>query len=483
MNTIAMPNNTAAEPKPSLRQRLIDRLGRNFEADVADFQPGLLAIQESPPARLPRAMFYVVATLFVLLLAWAVFGKLDIVASAEGKLIPASYTKIVQPAESGVVREILVKDGDEVQAGQVLVRLDPTLAGADAQTVASELAFKRKTLRRIDAELAGQPIALAAGDDPGIFAQVQAQGLARRQAYLDSLAQETATKQQAEGQLSAAQETLSKLQQTLPTYRRQAEAHKKLVDEGFFSALAGADKEREFIEKSQELKAQQATVASLRSTISAQNQKVAALTSQYRSQLQTERTEVMAQLAKLGQDDKKQTFRQGLLELRAPQAGRVKDLATTTPGAVVQPGMVLLTLVPKGEELLVEVQVRNEDVGFVQPGQEVQVKLATYPFQKYGLLQGTVQTVAADSQTPQQQAQTATSMSAAANPLTYRALIKLQTQYLEQPASSSASGKPRRLPLEAGMAATAEIHQGKRSVLEYLLSPVQKVAHEAGRER
>jgi HlyD family secretion protein len=297
--------------------------------------------------------------------------------------------------------------------------------------------------------------------------QTQAQG--HRQAYLDALAQETATRERAAHDLAAAQETLAKLRQTSRLAQDSADAHRRLVAEGFYSAIAFNDKARDAIELAQDLKAQLSTTQGLQATIAAQDKKIAALTSNFRNQLQAERTEVLGQLGKLEQDGRKLAFKRELLELRAPQAGVVKDIATTTLGAVVQPGMVLLTLVPKGERLLAEVQVRNEDVGFVQPGQAVRLKVAAYPFQKYGLLEGRVQTVAADAQTSETSARQPVAQG-------YRALIRLQSQTLD-------SGQAKPLALESGMQVVAEIHQGTRSVMEYLLSPLQKAAHEAARER
>ncbi|MDP3229117.1 MAG: HlyD family type I secretion periplasmic adaptor subunit [Acidovorax sp.] len=452
----------------SLTQALTKRL----LPDAAEFSPGLLAIQESPMPKLPRLIFYIVAVLFAILLGWAIFAKVDIVAVAEGKLVPISYTKIVQPAEAGVVAEIVVKEGDQVQAGQVLIRLDPTMTGADSRSLASELSLKRLTLRRVDSELAGIPLAIKDGDEPAMISQVQAQANAHRQAFTDALAQEVATRERAQNELRAAQETLTKLKSTLPSYEQSAKAHSKLVAEGFLSPIAGNDKEREAIEKSQDLKAQAATVQGLLSTITAQDKKIAGLSSTFRSQLLIERTEAMGQLAKLEQDTQKMGYKTGLLELKAPQAGIVKDVATTSKGAVVQPGMVLLTLVPKGEQLLAEVQVKNEDVGFVQAGQQVRVKVAAYPFQKYGLIEGRIQTLAPDAQSNSNNpGQTALQG--------YKALVKLDTQFLE----SLNGDASQRKGLEAGMQVAAEIHQGRRTIMEYLLSPVQKVSAEAGRER
>lgn len=449
-----------------------------LDAEAIEFAPGLLGIQESPPPKLPRAVIYTVVSLCAAMLLWAAVGRLDIVAVAEGKLVPQTYVKIVQPAEAGIITEILVREGDAVEAGQVLVRLDPTLTGADQQTLAHELAMRRLALRRIDAELAGAPLLAQKGDDPILLTQVQLQGAQRRQAYLDALAQETAQRRRLEQDLSASQETVKKLRTTLPSYEQSATAHRRLVAEGFLSPLAGNEKEREAIEKEQDLKSQSATAEGLVAGIAAQDKKMAALTSNYRSQLLTERTDVIATLAKLEQDSRKAGFRQTLLELRAPQAGVVKDLATTSRGAVVQPGMVLLTLVPKGEQLVAEVQIKNEDVGFVQPGQAVQLKLAAYPFQKYGLMQGTVQTVAADAQAISQN-NAMTMPQGGGSPAGYKAIVKLKTQQLE----TRSGDEVKRYPLEPGMQVAAEINQGHRTVMEYLLSPVSKAVHEAGRER
>ena len=375
----------------------------------------------------------------------------------------------MQPAEAGIVKDVLVGEGDSVEQGRVLISLDPTIAGADSQALASDIALKRLTLRRIDAELQGAPLAPRAGDDSDLFEQVQTQTRAHRQAYLDALSQETAARERAAHDLDAAQETLTKLVATSKLAEASAGAHKRLVADGFYSAIAFNDKERDAIELAQDLKAQASTAQGLRATITAQDRKVAALTSNFRNQLQAERTEIVGQLRKLEQDSRKLSFRRELLELRAPQAGIVKDIATTTLGAVVQPGMVLLTLVPKGERLLAEVQVRNEDVGFVQPGQLVRLKVAAYPFQKYGLLEGRVQTVAADAQTSETSDRHAVAQG-------YKALIRLHSQSLDTTQSQA-------LALESGMQVVAEIHQGTRSVMEYLLSPVQRVAHEAARER
>ena len=213
-------------------------------------------------------------------------------------------------------------------------------------------------------------------------------------------------------------------------------------------------------------------MASLKATIAQTEQRIAQIHSGYRQQLHNERVEAEAAYARLNQDWDKQQHRHTLLELKAPQAGVVKDLATHTPGTVVAPGTILLTLVPQNEPLIAEVWVDNADAGFVLERQRARVKIAAFPFQKYGMLDGTVLRVGADAQ--ERGAGDGASAARLAQPeAVYKALIAL-----DPPSGDSVA-----LRLVPGMVVSAEIHIGRRSVVEYLFSPIQKTAHEAGRER
>jgi hemolysin D len=213
--------------------------------------------------------------------------------------------------------------------------------------------------------------------------------------------------------------------------------------------------------------------------IAQSEQKLKSIKSNYDSQLQTERVQASGEASKIAQELGKQTYKSSLLELRAPTAGTVKDLATHTRGAVVSPGTILMTVVPKDEPLLAEVQIRNEDVGFVAAGQTVKVKLSAYPFQKFGMLEGKVKTVSADSNAAQNDSQQVQRLGSADTQvaLNYKAMVALDQQQLVSQASQEV------LKLSAGMQVVAEIHQGRRTVFEYLTSPVQKISKEAGRER
>jgi HlyD family secretion protein len=433
-----------------------------MSADPADFSPPLLRIQEKPPAPLAGWVLRLLIALVVCLFLWAALGRLDIVAVADGKLVPSSYLKIVQPAEQGIVKEILVREGEKVSEGQVLVRMDPALANADVRAIQAD--NKRLALRRIDAQLGGKPLSRERNDPAELYAQVSAQHAANVRAYQNALAQERALLAKAHHDLTAAQATKAKLEQVLPHYVEQEKAFEKLTQDGFAGRILYTDKQRERIEKEQDLRTQEATIRSAQALIEQSEQKAGQITADYRRSLQTERVEVAAQLERATQELAKLAHRHELLELRAPQAGIVKDLATHTAGTVAAPGTILMTLVPEGDLLVAEVWLSNQDVGFVRPGQEAKLKLATFQFQKYGLLHGRVLHINADaSEVPNTHA------------LAFRALVELANQELLTDG--------RRYALQPGMQVAGEIHLGTRTILEYLLSPVQKAFHEAGRER
>ncbi|MFZ2890611.1 HlyD family type I secretion periplasmic adaptor subunit [Sulfuricurvum sp.] len=447
-----------------------------MKPEAIEFAPGLLAIQESPPSKLPKTILYLVIVLFFILLGWAIFGKLDIVATAEGRLIPKSYVKIVQPAEGGVIKEILVHEGQSVQKGDVLMRMDGTAMLSDTRSVEGEMRLRSLQLRRIDAELGSGTLAKSSEDPEDLYLQTQQQYAAHRQAYHDAQAQEMQVLKKTEHDLSAAQEVLSKLEQTLPMYRRNAESFKKLADSGYISRIEADDKEREKIEKEQDYHAQKATVAGLSSAVEASRKRLAQLSSNDKSQLENERSDTQSQYKRLVQEWGKNVYKSSLLELKAPQSGIIKDLATHTQGSVVSPGTVLMSLVPYDDPLQAEVMIKNEDVGFVHPGQKVKVKLVAYPFQKYGMIEGKVVHVGADAiQSTTPPPSTSQSEPSQGMVMTYKALIRLNVQELEV--------DTKRLKLTPGMQTIAEIHLGRRTVMEYLLSPVQKAWQESGRER
>lgn len=447
-----------------------------LNAEMQDFAPGILKVQNKPPSPLPRLVLYGLLGLFLVAVLWIIFGRLDIVAVAQGKLVPLTYVKIVQPSEAGIVEKILVTEGQEVKAGQVLMRMDTQLADADSKAVLAEFRRRGIQLRRIDAEMNNQPFTKLPSDPENLYLQAESQYRANRQALQDAVGQEQALLIKAREDLSGAREVHGKLKQILPVYQNSEQAYQQLAKEGYAGRLEADDKSRERIEKEQDLRTQTYSIASLQATIAQSQKRLAQITSTARQKLQEERVEALAQYQKLEQDWAKQSHKNTLLELKAPQGGTVKDLGTHTEGTVVSPGTVLMTLVPKNEQLQAEVWVENEDAGFIRPNQPVKVKVLSYQFQKYGMADGVLSYIGADASDAKQTTNSQdTTNKDNTPPAKYRALITLKTQSL--------SVEDERFELSPGMQVAAEVKLGTRTILEYLLSPVQKAFHEGGRER
>jgi len=465
--------------KQSAWSKISGRLFNTSETDPLDFSPAIVRLQEKPPVPLGRAVLKTVIILFVGLLLWAAIGRLDIVAVADGKLVPQTYLKIVQPAEQGIVKEILVKEGQSVRSGQVLLRMDAVLSDAQGKSIVSEYHRLSLTLRRIEAELGGRSLNREIGDPADLYAQVYAQYNANRRSNETALDEQRSVLEKARQEMASAREVKKKLEQVLPHYREQENAYDQLLLDGHVSKLETSAKKSERIEKEQDLRAQEFVMKSSQAIIAQAQKRMDQLAADYQRQLQTERVETTGELEKVRQELAKQRHQHDLLELKAPQDGVVKDLATHTAGTVVEPGTILMTLVPLNEPLQAEVWVSNEDVGFIRPSQQVKLKLSAYTFQKYGMIDGRVEQVGADASDDRNSTnlsgQEDNSKRKVDSRLFYKTLVTLSSQQL------ITDGKAHNLT--PGMQVAAEIKLGTRSVLEYLFSPVSKAFQEAGRER
>lgn len=449
------------------RRRTDDRA-----AGIAAFDPALLRLEETPPSPLPRRVLHALLALLAMLAVALFAGRLDVVVVAEGRLVPRTLLKIVQPADAGVVREILVEEGMAVVAGQPVLRLDARLADADVRAHRIELAQRLLQLRRLDAELENLAMEPHPDDPQDLFARTAAQLGANRAAFGDAVAQAGAQIARIDQELAAALEVQEKMSRTVPIAQTMAVRYDRLRQEGFVSELFALERERDRIEREQDLRAQRHTVRALKASLDQARRQHAQVVSGHRRQLHAERAEASAHAARLREELDKQLVRREQIELTSPQAGVVKELAIRTVGTVVSAGTVLLTLVPAGDALEAEVIVRNEDAGFVRAGQRAQLKVAAFPFQKYGLVEAEVLRIGPDAA---EAAVNRTSGEEAQPAGGYRARLALAAQSLAFDGS--------RLPLASGMFASAEIHLGHRAVLDYLLAPVQKAWHEAARER
>lgn len=415
--------------------------------------------QLAPVHRLIGGVLIVMVLAFA---AWAAFGQLDIVVQAQGKLVPASAVKVSQPVEAGTVVELLVKDGESVKAGALLARLDSTQSATESGALQAELTLAKARLTALDATLRGH-------EPTTTQATVDTEFLLRNQAYREAVLGAQSALAKAEAELAATQQALTKQQRTLTLAERSEAAHASLKDQGFVSDLAYQDKLKERIEREQDARSLEATARANAAAVAQARSALASVTSQFRQQLAQERTQVVSQLQRTEAELSKADHRTALTEVRAPVDGVVNSLAVRSAGQVVAAGAALMAIVPADEALIAEAWVRNEDVGFVSPGMPTKVKLAAFPFQKYGWLEGEVTWVGADSEVPEAM------RNGQGEPLFYKARIALKAQALVRDGKS--------FGVKPGMQAMVDVQLGKRSLLEYLTSPLKRSVLEAARER
>ena len=434
----------------------------------ADYTAATLEVLERPVSPTARATTRVALAGLAAALAWLCLGRVDIVATAEGKLAPEGSVKLVQAAAGGVVSAIHVHDGDSVRAGQPLIDLDPTVAGADlaeARKAVAAAAIEIARNRAIADALRGGTGALRLpdGTDPAVAdtqRRLVAARLADAHAGAASLAAARAT---AEADADAARAQIAKLDGTVPILDHELDALNSLAKKGFTPKLRILELERQRqaeagdreVARTQRARGQ-AEARRLGEQAVAQRQAAehTALTDLARAQADaTLRSEELVKAER----------RARLTALTAPVDGTVQQLSVHTLGGVVEPGRPLMVIVPATGGLTLQARLRGRDAGFVRAGQPVAVKLDAYAFTRYGTVPGRVVSVSRDS------------IADARLGSVYLLRVRLDRDWIGIDGA--------RVPLGSGTQATADIRTGTRPLIDYLLSPLRAAGMQAGRER
>jgi len=451
------------------------------------FLPAALEIVETPASPTFRVTAALISAFLFVAIAWSYVGHVDIVATAPGKVIARERTKIIQPSDTGEVREIDVAEGDHVAAGQVLIRLDPTMAKADQARYGDDLLQAVLDRARLRAELSPSPDDPFTGTQapPDLVAAARARleaDLREHSAKLAKNDEQTAQKRAQEAQIGA---QIAKIDAALPLVQARADIRREGMQTQFGTKLDYYQQQQQLVEmqhdrivnqrKREEVVAELSTLAVERSQIEAEFRSAAY------SDLAKANREISGATGELAKAER----RNALHTLVAPVAGIVQELSVHTLGGVVTPAQQLLRIVPTDGGIEVEAVVANQDVGFLEVGQPAEIKVDTFPFTRYGLIHGQVREVSHDSVDEGQTDQRREGTSAAGDApttgvqrsrqLVYTARLALDQTYLD------VDGKP--MELQPGMSVTAEIKTGKRRVLDFLLSPFHRYSHDALRER
>jgi len=419
-----------------------------------------------PPSKgLSRLMLALIA-LLAGFLGWSAIAPLEEFTSGRGRVIPASKIQLVQNLEGGIVREIAVREGALVREGDVLVRIDPTQAGSSLGEAREKIFGLKALIARLEAEVEIRPLAFPPeleAQRPGLVAHQRDHYETRRrelEAVTSALDQQERQRAQEVVELEAKIATLTKglelareeLQLIRPLERTRAASRSEVLQiEVRVNDTEGNLKAAELALP--RVKAAMAEVTDRR------NEKLSAFRGDALQKLASARVEIAAlQESSRGSQDKVDRT-----VVRAPVAGIVKSVHMTTVGQVVSPGSSLVEIVPMNDSLLIEAQVRPQDIAFLRPGQETLVKLTAYDYSVYGGLKGRLEQIGADSITTDKGD-------------TYF-LIRVRTE------QSTLKKGGTELPIIPGMVADVDVRTGSKTVLAYLTKPLARMRHEALKER
>jgi hemolysin D len=401
---------------------------------------------------------------FAVAVLWASLSTIDIVAVAPGKIIPSEYSKVIQPLESGVVTAIHVQNGSVVRQGDVLITLDPTVHSADRERLENEHQAVRLDMARLRALLAGtSTLAAVPGVEPHLLA-------VQRQLLRDQLAEhhgrlEAArlVVEQRQAALESTKIDLQRLRAIVPILEERATAYRRLFEKTYASRMQYLETEKERIDKVQELARQEQQLMQDSAALAKAQRHAHTLAVEFKSSRLAELASAETRATSLGREVAKASNRTERQTLTAPIDGIVQQLAVHTVGGVVTPAQQLMVLVPQDQPLALEAWIDNKDIGFVHAGQLAEVKIAAFPFTRYGTITARLVTVSHD-----------------AVPLDKSGLVYAARVSLEH-AAMSVDGTW--VALSPGMAASVEIKTGTRRLLEYFLSPLFQAGQESLRER
>lgn len=434
--------------------------------DAFEFLPAVLEVLETPPRPAARMLQWLIMAFFVTALAWSILGRIDQVAVATGQIVPSTRVKLIQPIENGVVRAIYVQDGQRVKAGDALIDLDPTEASAGAEAARSDLTKARLDAAVAQALLAENPAqAFHAGEDISgpLVAASKSQLLGEVEKMKASLAtveaeiaEQTAARFSFEGQLA-------KAHKSTPLITQRLEGLEKLDKMDLVRLPDLISVRQQKLDNESEIETLGASISQASSRIESKEKRREEIISSVRADALERHADALRRIATLEQQLRKEERRANDRTLRAPVDGVVVGLSVFTIGGVVTTKDVLMRLVPDDAVLDAEVVVLNKDIGFVREGMPVELKLETFPFTRYGLVEGEVKQVWRDAIQDEKQG------------LVYKAELTLKSKQILV--------NDKWIPLAPGMSVQAEIKTGDRRVIEYFLSPLLRYQDESLRER
>lgn len=439
-------------------------IGNEWKREELEFLPAALEIVETPPSPIGRALMWIVVSFFLIALTWAILGHVDEVAVASGKVIPSGYTKTIQAEDKGIVRRINVANGTYVHEGDILIELDTVITAADMARLKKERDFYILDLARLQSEREGRSFDPPEGiGSPEVVLQQRELSRTRLLEFRNRL---SVLKQQAlmaESALENSVKQYDKYASILPIVTDQRKRTQELVKDGTVSLFEHQNYVQREIEVKQDLLSQKAEVDRNRHTVAESEMELQRAESEWHSEISARIVEDRKQLQAVEEELIKAEEKDRLSRITAPLDGTVQQLAIHTIGAILTPAQPLMLIVPVGGTIEYEVWLENRDIGFVRAGQEAEIKVETFNFQRYGTLEGHVKSVATEAKEDEKRG------------LIYQVFLETSRDHYIVDGN--------RIPLLPGMAVTGEIKIRRKRIIEYFLDTFKRYVDEALRER
>lgn len=445
-----------------------DLINGREEAQETEFMPAILEVTETPPSPVGRLVMWSILALLAAGLIWAFVGTINEVAVATGKVIPTGQVKTIQVKNKGIIKEINVKEGQHVEEGEVLVVLDPTTTDADNASLKKRAAYYKLDIDRLEAELKGAPF------QPAPDAELETSDLlAEKNLYQSRTTQyrsEVASAQNAVSQkqaaLAAEEKNYEKYAGMLAIAVDKEHRLQQLVKENAIAEFQLLEQTSQRINLEETTNAQRDMVAKARAELAEAQSRLSTVDSGYRKDIMTSLVESRKQYLAYQEEIKKADENQRLATVTAPCSGRVYNLAVHTEGGIVTDAQPLMMIVPDGTGLEFEVWADNKDIGFIKEGQEAEVKVSTFNFQKFGMVKAVVDEIGADAYSDKTDVE---------RNKKYRLTLNILQDDI------NIFGQ--KADLTPGMEVTAEIKIKEKRIIDFFLDPFRRYTSEALRER
>lgn len=441
----------------------------NRSAQEREFLPAAIEIMETPANPLGRAIALALAGFFTIALGWAVIGQVDVVAVAQGRLTPTGGVKQIQPLDIGTVRAIHIRDGQHVRAGDLLVELDPTESEVDKGQLIHERDVAALQIARLRAFLDGLdasevlPLLKLTALNNDILQTAEQKLRSDLAAFFAKLAAKDAEAAKLRAERASIEAEIAKSRELLPLLAEREGSLSGLVTAGISTKPVWLEVKQQLIETKSNLQIFRNRIeeedASIVAALKDRENLIAQTKQQALEELLDARNQYETAIITL----RKAESRENRHQLRAPVSGTVQQLTIHTVRGVVSPAETLMVIVPDDVELEVVAKVQNKDAGFIRADQEAVIKIDSFPFTRYGKIDGRVKGISRDAIQDEKLG------------LVYEARATLS--------SSEIFADGRMVKLTPGMTATVEVKTGKRRVIDFLLSPVLEYQDEAMRER